>query len=314
MHETPWERLTPELEDLGAKYGVIDLIHLPEIKRQMEETLHSGHINDNLFTEYLSGFKYSSPADLPDARTAIVVSYRHPQHLVRFSTDEGEISLTIPPTYIRYRKREGKIAETISHVLCSEGFRAVPMSEAPLPLKILAVRSGLGEYGRNNICYVPGFGSFHRLVGFYTDLPTESDSWRDPKMMEDCLTCGICGRACPTGAIPDDGFLLRSERCLTFHSERVNPLPSWVDPSWFKCLVGCMICQVSCPVNMDLLGFSEEALSFSPEETDLLLNGKTYEQLPETTRRRIDEADMTWLMDVLPRNLRVQCNNIGKPQ
>jgi epoxyqueuosine reductase len=36
-----------------------------------------------------------------------------------------------------------------------------------LPLKSLAVRSGLAAYGRNNVCYVPGMGSFLELVGLY---------------------------------------------------------------------------------------------------------------------------------------------------
>jgi len=37
-----------------------------------------------------------------------------------------------------------------------------------VPIDRLAVRGGLATYGRNNVTYVPGMGSFHRLSAFYS--------------------------------------------------------------------------------------------------------------------------------------------------
>jgi epoxyqueuosine reductase len=38
-------------------------------------------------------------------------------------------------------------------------------------LKRLAVRSGLARYGRNNVTYVEGMGSFLELSASLTDMP-----------------------------------------------------------------------------------------------------------------------------------------------
>jgi len=52
-----------------------------------------------------------------------------------------------------------------------------------LPLKTLAVCSGLAEHGRNNLCYVPGMGSFFQRVGIFSSLPCTDDSWRKPQIL-----------------------------------------------------------------------------------------------------------------------------------
>ena len=98
-----------------------------------------------------------------------------------------------------------------------------------LPLKRIAVQSGLAEYGRNNIVNVPGMGSWLQLAVFLTDIPIESDNWREhPVMSKRCETCDECVKSCPVDAIPTDRFLLYSEKCKN-----------------------CPICQMCCPINID---------------------------------------------------------------
>ena len=94
------------------------------------------------------------------------------------------------------------------------------LASMAMPLKALAVCSGLGAYGRNNICYVPCMGSFCQLVAFYAEAPGEEAAWGEPRMMARCETCEACRVHCPTGAIAAERFLLHAERCLVFHNER----------------------------------------------------------------------------------------------
>jgi epoxyqueuosine reductase len=177
---------------------------------------------------------------------------------------------------------------------------AIPVSNDPL-----AARSGLGAYGRNNVCYVEGLGSFHRPVALISDLPCPEDTWQEARMMERCQTCQACIRACPTGAITAERFLLHAERCLTFRNEKPGsvPFPAWVDPAWHNCLVGCMICQRVCPENKEVLGWIEEGAEFSQEETALLLEGVPSDQLPDALTEKLAQWDLVDLLDILPRNL-----------
>jgi len=174
-----------------------------------------------------------------------------------------------------------------------------------LPEKLLAVRSGLGSYGRNNICYVNGMGSFHQLVVFYTELPCEEDNWQESQLMESCEGCSACLDNCPTGAITPERFLLRAERCITFHNERREDFPTWIDPSWHKCIVGCLDCQAICPENKNILEWVEEKGEFSQEETALLLEGKMLNRLSSTLIIKLTQLDLMEYLDVLPRNLSV---------
>jgi epoxyqueuosine reductase len=174
-----------------------------------------------------------------------------------------------------------------------------------LPLKLLAACAGLGEYGRNNICYVPGMGSFLQLAACASDLPAADDSWREPAMMERCQSCTACQRLCPTGAIGEGRFLLHAERCLTFHNERGGPFPGWIDPSWHNALLGCQECQRCCPEDKGVWEWVVEGGSFSEEETALILGGASREELPPATIEHLHELDLLEDLANLPRNLSV---------
>ena len=192
----------------------------------------------------------------------------------------------------------------LTEVLAAKGYS---MARTALPLKLLAVRSGLGAYGRNNVCYVPNMGSFLQLVAFYSDLPCQKDNWQEAQMMKGCQNCNACRQNCPTGAIASDRFLLHAERCISFHNERRGdiPFPVWMDPSSHNCLVGCLHCQRACPQNRKFLRWIEEKEEFSQGETVLLLEGVPRDQLPAATMRKLKHLDLLEDTDILPRNLGV---------
>jgi epoxyqueuosine reductase len=189
-------------------------------------------------------------------------------------------------------------------ILAPQGYRLV---EVVVLKKLLAVQSGLAEYGRNNIAYVPGMGSLHRLVTFFSDLPGEEDGWREPRMMERCEKCRACVRRCPSGAITTERFLLHGERCIVAHNERPNeiPFPDWLEPEWHNCLVGCLLCQRFCPENRDYLDRIEAGAAFSAEETALLLEGMPLDQLPGEIVKKLVESDLVKYFHVFSRNLKV---------
>jgi epoxyqueuosine reductase len=206
-----------------------------------------------------------------------------------------------------YSHKTDEYAKNIieSH-LKPEGYH---FEKAHLPLKSLAVHSGLAEYGRNNISYVKGMGSFFRLVAFVSNLPCFEDNWAEFKILERCETCTLCQKMCPTGAIPSDRFLLRAERCLSFFSEWPGKFPDWLDPSWHHCLVGCLMCQNTCPINRDFANNIEKSVAFSAVETELILKETPEDRLPQETLEKLERLDIAEYIGLLGRNLQVLIDN-----
>jgi epoxyqueuosine reductase len=278
--------------------------HLRDLQEEIENRRQQGFFDEEFYRERLAGFKFDPPDDLPEARSLIVVAVPQPQIRFTFTWKGEAIPLVVPPTYLYWREADKQVEEFVTGILRAKGYRAV---QAVLPEKLLAARSGLGAYGRNNICYVEGLGSFHRPVALISDVPCPEDTWQEARMLERCQKCQACLRACPTGAIAAERFLLHAERCLTFRNEKPGsvPFPEWLDPAWHNCLVGCMACQRVCPENKGFLGWIEEGAAFSAEESALLLGGVPPGQLPAALLDKLTRWDLVDLLDILPRNLGV---------
>jgi epoxyqueuosine reductase len=296
--------LAAQLEERGYKGRAVPFQHLYDLQEGIKGHYEQGLIEKGLYQEYLSPFTFDIPTSWPDARSLIVVAVPHPQFQIVFTWRGKQTPLLMPPTYVHGERIDSKVQDVLAEILEPEGYR---VARAVLPKKLLAVRSGLATYGRNNITYVPGMGSFYRLAAFYSDLPCQKDSWREAQMMAACENCSACLRNCPTGAISADRFLLHAERCIVYHNEQPGdvPFPRWMDPSWHNCLIGCMRCQNVCPQDKELWQWVEEGAEFSEQETALLLEGGPLEQLPAATMEKLEHADLARHAGPLPRNLSV---------
>jgi len=296
------EELFNELEGQGYKARIVSIQHLRDLQEEIEGHYRHGLFDEEFYQERLAVFDFSPPTTLPGANSLIVVAVPQPQIRIVFTWNENPVPLIVPPTYLYWRDTDKEVEDALTETLAPAGYR---VAQAALPKKLLAVRSALGWYGRNNICYVPGMGSFHRLVAFYSDFPCQEDSWRESEMMERCQNCYACLHSCPTGAISSEPFLLRAERCLTFLNEKPRdiPFPTRIDPSWHNCLVGCLHCQRACPQNRDFLPWVEGDERFSEEETALLLERVSPDRLPAATAKKVERLDLVEYLDLLPRNL-----------
>jgi epoxyqueuosine reductase len=301
--------LLQQLEEHGYQGRIVAIQRVHDLQEAIETRHREGLLDETFFRKRLTSFVFSAPESLPGAQSLIVVAARQPQVRFIFTWNGVQLPLIVPPTYLHWQKNDKQVEDTLAEVLGPAGYRVAPAS---LPKKLLAVRSGLAAYGKNNITYVPGMGSFHRLAIFYSDLPCPQDDWQNSKMMQRCEKCSACLRNCPSGAISAGRFLLYAEKCLTFHNEEPSdvPFPAWLDPSWHNCLVGCLHCQSICPENKDFLGYIEEGAEFSAEETALLVDGVPLDQLPAATVEKLEQTDLVDLLDVLPRNLQVHLERV----
>ena len=302
--ETVIDRLYAQLEERGLRARVVSIRRLPELQEEIHGRHAQGLLDGEFYRERLAFFSFRPPDDLPVAASLIVVAVPRPQTKIRFTWNGQTLELILPPTYVGHEEILRQTGDLLASLLAQEGHH---VARAKLPQKALAVRSGLAEYGRNNIGYVPGMGSFFQPVALYSDLPCEQDAWREPRMMDRCRECQACLVKCPTGAIPSDRFLLRAERCLVFHNERQadRPFPAWIDPAAHNCLMGCMLCQRFCPEDKAFLEWFEGDEEFSQEETSLLLRGVSPEEVPAATRARLERLELLDSLELLPRNLGV---------
>lgn len=298
------------LREFGYQGRVVSIQRLRELKQEIETRLGDGSLDRAFSDEELSGFDFGLPEKLPDARSLVVVAVKQPQVRFTFNWNDKRLQFMVPPTYVRAPGTDTQVENTLNEILEPAGYRA---TQARVPKKLLAVRSGLAEYGRNNITYVSGLGSFHRLTAFYSDMPCDDDVWQESTMMACCETCSACLKACPTGAIPEDRFLLRAERCIVFHNEHPNevPFPGWIYPSSHNCIVGCMLCQIPCPEDRFCLGWIEESAEFSAEETRFLTEGRPPEEFPPELTEKLNRSDLVYLLDLFPRNLKVLLEKPG---
>jgi epoxyqueuosine reductase len=185
--------------------------------------------------------------------------------------------------------------------------RGYHMESTPkLPLKRLAARSGLAVYGRNNICYAEGMGSYFSLSAYFSDLPCgDADDWTAMRSSDACAGCEICYQSCPTGAIRKERFLIDNERCLSYFNESPGEFPEWLPPQVHHCLYDCLKCQIGCPMNRHAAGCSAELVEFSEEETDAILSGKPHESYAPDLRRKTETLGLDKWHDAIPRNLRI---------
>jgi epoxyqueuosine reductase len=193
---------------------------------------------------------------------------------VGFRWKGQQFTLLIPGGYFYYDDEAFRTTlrtEVARKVL---GDPAAKLVFANPPLKTLAVRTGLAEYGRNNIAYVDGYGSFHVLWAFYSEseLP---DQWTRPyRMMRICEGCSICVHGCPTQAIRESEFVLDAGRCITTYNETKDPLPEWIDARAHNALIGCLKCQYDCPALRAFSQNVEHLADLSEAETALLVEGR----------------------------------------
>jgi len=287
------------LENHGYKGRIVSVARTNDLKREIEEKHNKDQIDERLYKDYLLDFNFDNPALQSEADSLIVVATPQPAIRVKFSLNERTFPCLIPSTYCH--ATDVKAQKILEALLNPHGFN---VQRRVLPYKLLAVRSGFARYGRNNIAYVDEMGSYFRLSAFYSNLPCFDDEWVDPKIHDLCQDCSACFQACPTGAIPEDGFLLQAERCITFHNESQRDFPRWIEPSWHNCLVGCLHCQRVCPINNNFIRMVEQGPSFTHHETEALLEGRPIEKIPPEIKIKLEQLDLIEYAEILGRNLR----------
>jgi epoxyqueuosine reductase len=142
-----------------------------------------------------------------------------------------------------------KPMEPIARVLEQAGYQALICDGSSeqgsiLPLKLAAVRAGLGWQGKHSLLISKQYGTYLALGGIITDADLEHNTREETNR---CHTCDICQQACPLSAL-DLSYVLNKDVCMSNRLQ--NPsLPEKVQTVMENRIVDCEICQDACPWN-----------------------------------------------------------------
>jgi epoxyqueuosine reductase len=300
------KQLKEEILRHGDKGQIVPIERLQEIKQDIEAIKTTGVFNgfQNFIVDKL--YVLDVPKTDFEVRSIIIVATPRPLLAKIVVNYQGRrIPLKMPASYIGVKPVPLQVGKYLNDFLEPQGYQV--KHEPMLPLKRLAVRSGLSQYGRNNITYVEGMGSSLMLTAYFSDLPCPEDSWREVCQMDLCKTCKACLKNCPTGAIMEDRFLIDNERCLTYFNESGSDgsFPEWIDPLAHNSIYGCVNCQVVCPQNKGCIDNIIEPMEFTEDETLLILSGKPIDEWPAELAAKVKAIDEVHDYSGLSRNLRV---------
>lgn len=303
-----YRQIRQELARSGAKCALLRIERLEELREELGEFARTQTLNE--FQRWIFERIYrltAPPLDFTPRSILLVSVPSYCSQPVSFSVHGRTLRLR-STGYVTDPSNAGeRLLSRLESLCVAAGHRL--RHEPRLPRKRLAARSGLARYGRNNITYVKGMGSYHILAPFFTTIPCEQDGWTEVRNAKACEGCGRCIGDCPTGAIRPDRFLIDSEKCITRYSEWADygAFPDFIPPQAHNCVFECLLCQQACPMNRPYRNRTAPPVHFDEEETALLLEGRPFAQLPAALRRKTAALGWEHCIRALPRNLRYLC-------
>ena len=302
-------------QDKGYAWAAGCLETLDFIRDALARRISAGELEAAFAAQWLNAFNYLEGCRLERPRSVLILALPCPAYVLTFHPGDRVRKMILPPTYARYRDTFAAVRKDLNRTI-EPGSRHFEVLNAPL--KSLAAVLGLVRYGRNNIAYAPGPGSYFQLVGLVSDLEfggtVPGPAWEWP-MLPECAGCDLCIKGCTRGAISPDRFLLYAERCVVPLTETPGVLePGLVHPSP-ACIIGCLRCQLVCPVNKGKLRYEDSGVHFTPEETEAILHQALPADDPRwmPIRAKFDSLGMTEPAEIYARNARFLLN-WGQPR
>ena len=301
------------------EYRAVSCKFLSKLQADVDGLRNANKIHKNeVFQSYIADFKYQVPKDFPEAEFVIITAVSKPIAKIQFQYKNEAHDIYIGSPYYDSGYTDEMVQESLrKRINLPSEFKLVPNRK--LHQKLLAVRSGLGKYGRNNLCYVGDMGCFVNLYSFFTDYEELTGSWEEITTLKYCDNCKICLNRCPTGAIREDEFVIDISKCLPLYNEISGIFPPWIPKTAHNALMGCLKCQLTCPGNRKALKEICYLEGLNEEETQMILDSnipkENFEDVcqklkildPEDVCRKLkmcDPEDFDRILPRLSRNLK----------
>jgi len=209
------------------------------------EWLASGYAGEMHYLERHAPLKADLKSLLPEVRSVVVVACNY------YSEAEPNSDFQVA-RYARGDDYHGLMKAMLERF--AEALRThYPALEArafvdsgPLLERELAVRAGLGWFGKNTCLIAPGQGSWFLLGALLTNLPLPFSA---PFETLHCGSCTRCLDICPTEALLAP-HTLDARRCIAYLTiETREEIPLELREGIGGHVFGCDLCQEVCPWN-----------------------------------------------------------------
>ena len=230
------EDAATEVKRVALAFGA-DLVGITDFD---ERWLYAAKFSD------LSG--QAKPQELPAGLTSVIVTAQAMDYdLIRTVPS----ALSGAATGLGY-SHDALVVLSLAQYIRNLGYNAVAsMNDSALAIP-LAIKAGLGEYGRHGLLITREFGPRIRLGKVFTDMPLALDQPIRFGVKEFCAVCRKCATACPVKAIPP------GEPTTARHNQsNIRGVRKWsVDGEkcfgyWAAQNSDCSICIRVCPYNKD---------------------------------------------------------------
>jgi len=245
--------LARRVKDKGLEIGLgavgIATVGPSEHAGFLNDWLAGGHAGEMEWMERTAGTRADLRRRFPWARTAVAASVPYLPYKDDRTTQAGLVAHVA-----RYAVGRDYHDELAGRLRSLAGFieteapgarTRVYTDTGPVLERELAVRAGLGWFGKNSNLIGPRGNSWLLLGEVLTDLDLPPD---DP-VADRCGTCTACLDACPTGAIAEP-YLVDSTRCISYLTIEIRGrIPPEQRADLGDWVLGCDICQEVCPWN-----------------------------------------------------------------
>lgn len=255
--------------------GISEARYLEEEAPRLEDWLDQNyHATMGYMADHFD--KRLDPTKLvPGAKSVISLVYNYYTEDTQVDTDAPQIAM-----YAYGKDYHKVVKKKLKNLLqrLREAFGEIDgrcfVDSAPVMERQWAALSGLGWQGKNTLLINKKKGSYFFLAEVICDLQLASDHPVD----DHCGTCTKCIDACPTDAISEEGYLLDSNRCISYLTiERKDQIPEEFEGKMANWMFGCDICQTVCPWNR--FSSPHEESKFVPKEELLAKSKKEWEEI-----------------------------------
>jgi epoxyqueuosine reductase len=289
------QEFSSELRKRDSVFSVVNINKIAEIESEITSQRNILFFENN---HHIDDYNFEPYKDKNSINSIFIIATPSPIYILRMKSSKEDIDIKIPPIYGNRNQILEDIKNTTAKIFGKHGFSTFPVI---LPKKLLAVCSGMAQYGNNGLTYINGMGSYFRLTAFASDFRSDHYTWLKPSMMKTCQYCGKCIENCPTKALKRGNPWVNINRCITEFNERDGTFPDWIHSDWHNCLVGCIRCQEVCPYNSQKGQI--KIIPIERSEVNDIINIKRFDDLSEHLKRILITLNMDRYYSKLKRNI-----------